>query len=165
MCTLDIIILLCFIPGLVRGLRKGFIEQAVALLSIVIGVFLAFHFSDTLTPYLAPYIKASEQAMKIISFAIIMVLVIIVLSLLGRFIAKVLDVVMLGWVDKLLGAVFAVLKVALILGVLILLIDSVAGEWEVLESDFFQNSVLFTKLRDAVNFIFPYFNKWIESFS
>ena len=31
MSTVDIIILLCFIPGVIRGLSKGFLEQGLTL--------------------------------------------------------------------------------------------------------------------------------------
>ena len=46
MNTLDIILLILFIPGLIRGMSKGFIEQAVSLVGIVLSVYLAFRFSS-----------------------------------------------------------------------------------------------------------------------
>ena len=41
MNTLDIILLILFIPGVIRGLTKGFLEQAVSLAGIFISVYLA----------------------------------------------------------------------------------------------------------------------------
>ena len=44
MNTLDIVILLLFIPGIVRGISKGFIEQVISLVGIVLSAYLAFKF-------------------------------------------------------------------------------------------------------------------------
>ena len=41
MNVLDIIILLLFLPGIIRGLTKGLIEQAVSLAGIVASVWAA----------------------------------------------------------------------------------------------------------------------------
>ena len=44
MNVLDIVILLLFVPGIIRGLTKGFIEQAVTLAGIVAAVWMAYHY-------------------------------------------------------------------------------------------------------------------------
>jgi hypothetical protein len=44
--VIDIIILICCVPALVQGFRKGFISQAVSLVSLVLGAWLAFKFSE-----------------------------------------------------------------------------------------------------------------------
>ena len=54
MATLDIILLCCFIPGIIRGLSKGFLEQALALAGIVLSVWAAFHFSALVCTWLKP---------------------------------------------------------------------------------------------------------------
>ena len=41
MNTLDIVILLLFIPGIIRGITKGFLEQAISLAGIVLSVYRA----------------------------------------------------------------------------------------------------------------------------
>ena len=48
MGTLDIILLICFIPALVRGIQKGFIEQVISLASIFIGAWMAYRFAEPL---------------------------------------------------------------------------------------------------------------------
>ena len=80
MATLDIILLCCFIPGIIRGLSKGFLEQALALAGIVLSVWAAFHFSSLVCTWLKPYVNVSETTLNVISFALIL----IVISLLGN---------------------------------------------------------------------------------
>ncbi len=45
MNILDIIILTCFVAAIVQGLRKGFVAQVIAIISIIVGVWLSFRFS------------------------------------------------------------------------------------------------------------------------
>ena len=73
MATLDIILLCCFIPGIIRGLSKGFLEQALALAGVVLSVWAAFHFSNLVCSWLKPYLDVSETTLNVISFAIILV--------------------------------------------------------------------------------------------
>ena len=72
MNTLDIIILLCFVPALISGISKGFIEQAIALVSLVLGAWLAYRFSALVSSWLEPVLEVSETALNVISFAAIL---------------------------------------------------------------------------------------------
>ena len=38
MTILDIVLLACFIPAIVQGLTKGFIQQVISIAAIIIGV-------------------------------------------------------------------------------------------------------------------------------
>ena len=63
MTTLDIILLVCFIPGIIRGISKGFLEQALALAGIVLSVWAAFHFSNLVSGWLRPFLSVSETVL------------------------------------------------------------------------------------------------------
>ena len=52
MGTIDIAILICFLPAVFMGLKNGFIRQLVALGVIVLGIMLAMRFSDTVGAWL-----------------------------------------------------------------------------------------------------------------
>ena len=60
MATLDIILLICFIPGIIRGISKGFLEQALSLVGIVLSVWAAFKFSALVCDWLKPYLSLSD---------------------------------------------------------------------------------------------------------
>ena len=61
MGTLDIILLICFIPAIVRGIQKGFVEQLVAIVSILLGAWLAFKFSTPLSTWAAGFITLEPK--------------------------------------------------------------------------------------------------------
>ena len=72
---LDIILLLCFIPAVIRGLKKGFLEQLLALAGIVAGVWAAYKFSLLVSGWLRPHIDASDTLLGVIAFILILVVV------------------------------------------------------------------------------------------
>ena len=156
MSTPDIIILICFLPAIISGIMKGFIEQAVALVSLILGAWLAFKFSTVVSGWLQPYFEVSETVLNVISFVVIMVAVVLVLFVLGKILTGVSKLVMLGWLDRLLGLVFALLKAGLIIGILIILFDTLNVKFEFVEEKVLDESVLYGLIRDIAYMVFPY---------
>ncbi len=156
MSTPDIIILICFLPAIISGITKGFIEQVISLVSLILGAWLAFKFSTVVSDWLKPYFEVSETVMNVISFAVIMVAVVLVLFVLSKILTGVTKLVMLGWLDRLLGLVFALLKAGLIIGILIILFDTLNVKFEFVEEKVLDESVLYAPIRDIAYMIFPY---------
>lgn len=156
MSTPDIIILICFLPAIISGIMKGFIEQAIALVSLILGAWLAFKFSTVVSGWLQPYFEVSETVLNVISFAVIMVAVVLVLFVLSKILTGVTKLVMLGWLDRLLGLVFALLKAGLLIGIAIILFDILNVKFEFVEEKVLDESVLYAPIRDIAYVIFPY---------
>ena len=156
MSTPDIIILICFLPAIISGITKGFIEQVIALVSLILGAWLAFKFSTVVSDWLKPYFEVSETVMNVISFVVIMVAVVLVLFVLSKILTGMTKLVMLGWLDRLLGLVFALLKAGLIIGILIILFDTLNVKFEFVEEKVLDESVLYAPIRDIAYMIFPY---------
>ena len=156
MNTLDIVILLLFIPGIIRGLSKGFLEQAISLVGVVLSVYLAYHFSDFACDIIKNYITVSETVLNVIGFAAILVVVLLLVMLLSKLVTKVAEMASLGWLNKVLGLVFALFTTALVIAILIILFDTVNVKFELVKSTILQDSVLYGHLKDFGYFVFPY---------
>jgi membrane protein required for colicin V production len=156
MNILDIILLICFIPALIQGIRKGFIAQAISIISIVAGIWASARFADVVSAWVAQYITASEQVMKVVAFALILVVVFIVLGLVGRLLEGLFNLVLLGWVNRLLGVVFALLKTALIIGLLIIVFTSINDNFHFVQESVLNESVLYPHLKKIAFEVFPY---------
>jgi len=156
MSTPDIIILLCFLPAIIGGITKGFIEQAVALVSLVLGAWLAFKFSTVVGDWLHPYLEVSETVLHVISFAVVMIGVVVALFFLGRLLTGITKLVMLGWMDRLLGLVFALLKAGLLVGIGVILFDTLNVKFELVDNAVLDESVLYSPIRDIAYMVFPY---------
>lgn len=156
MSILDVILLICFIPALIQGLKKGFISQVISIVSLIAGVWMSFEFSTAVSAWLAQYVEASEKLLKIASFAIIMIGVFIILGIVGKSLEGILKFVMLGWLNRLLGVVFAFIKTGLVIGIVIILFNSLNNSLNLVSEDTLAQSVLYPPLKDMAYTIFPY---------
>ncbi len=161
MNIIDIIILLCCVPAVFRGLSKGFIAQVAALVALVLGAWMSFHFSGVVVDWLKPAMDIAPALLQAIAFTLILLAVFIVLTLAGKMLEGIVKIVMLGWLNKLLGVVFALLKVCLAIGLFILLFDSVTSALEIDCSKTIGGSLLYTPVKDFANVVFPYMKELI----
>jgi len=156
MATLDLILLVCFIPGLIRGFSKGFLEQALALAGVVLSVWAAFRFSGLACTWLKPYLDVSETTLQVIAFALILVVTTLAVFLIAKFLTKVLELAMLGWLNKILGIAFALAVNALVIGVFIILFDTLNTKFGFVKPETLDGSVVYTGLKDLSYLVFPY---------
>lgn len=156
MNVLDIVILILFLPGIIRGVSKGFIEQAVSLAGIVASVWMATRFSSIVCEKLKDYINVSETVLSIISFIIILVAVSIVVLLIAKLITGLIKMANLSWVNRLLGFIFAIALSAVVIGLVIILFDTVNVKFELVKSPVLTESVLYGALKDLGYAVFPY---------
>ena len=90
------------------------------------------------------------------AFALILIAVSIVVLLVAKLLTKVLEMSMLGWLDKILGLVFALVVNALLLGVFIILFDTLNLKFGFVKPEVLDGSVVYTTLRDFCYLVFPY---------
>ena len=156
MNTLDIVILLLFIPGIIRGISKGFIEQIISLVGIVLSAYLAFKFSGVACNWLKHYLVGSETLLNVLGFAIILVGVLLIVMFVAKLVTAVVEKASLGWVNKVLGLVFSLAVSALLISLFIILFDTVNVKFGLVKSPVLQESLLYGALKDLGYFVFPY---------
>ena len=161
MSIIDIILLICFVPALINGVKKGFISQVISIVSLVAGVWVSFEFASIFAQWIGQYIQASENILNIVAFAVIMVGVFVVLGLVARFIEGIVKFVMLEWLNKLLGVVFSLLKAGLIIGLLIMLFSSLNNNLHLVDEQVLAESTLYTPLKNMAYTVFPYLKSLI----
>ena len=120
---LDIIFAIMLILSAISGYNKGFIIELTSLVALIAGIYVAVYFSDVTADFLLTYFSLTTKYLSIISFALTFVLVLIAVVFLGRIVEKFVDLLMLGFLNKVAGLVFGVLKGILILSMLIFVIN------------------------------------------
>mgnify|MGYP002404860325 CR=1 FL=1 len=159
MNIIDIIIVICCIPPLVKGISRGFVSQAASLLALILGVWLSFKFSVPVGEWLKEYLELPGTVIHVVSFALILTAVVLGLNLLAGMVEKVLEFVMLGWLDRLLGAVFALLKATLTIGILIILFNTLNTSFHIVDETVMEKSVLYSPIKRIAYGVFPYFKE------
>ena len=163
MNTVDIILLVCFIPGVIRGLMKGFMVQICSLIGFVASVWCAWKFSAIVAGYLTPHLNLAPALVHTLSFALILFVVAILFALLGKLLAKLMKVVLMGWVDRLLGLILGIFVTAAILGVLVVIFDNLDAQWHLVKGDLLKDSVVYQGIKQAALTVFPYLKQLITS--
>jgi membrane protein required for colicin V production len=114
---LDIVILVVLVIAAVMGLKMGLIKTVLLLAGIIVGVILAGHYSGPLGERLT--FISSQGVAKGVAFAIIMLAVLAVAAIAAALLTWLTKIVMLGWVNRLGGAVIGLFLGALFCGALL----------------------------------------------
>ncbi len=113
----DILILVILGYSLVRGLFRGLVKEVSSIVGVLGGFYAAYTYYDVLAGLLAGFIN-DKSYLNILSFLIIFCGVLIAVGVLGVIIKYLLNIAFLGWIDRIGGVVFGVLKGVLIVSVL-----------------------------------------------
>lgn len=120
MNPLDILIIVIAGFCLIRGIFRGLIKE----LSSIIGVFGGFYGAYTYYPIVAKLLSrwiSNTGYLNILSFLIIFCGLFLIISILGVIIKYLLNITFLGWVDRVCGAGFGIMKGVLIISVLLMI--------------------------------------------
>ncbi len=153
----DIIIAAILLFGFIRGLMKGFFVELASLVSLVAGVYGAIHFSYFAGDFLKDKVEWDEKYISIIAFAVTFIVIVILISLLGKLFTKIADFAALGILNKLLGGVFGALKLGLIVSVLLLVFDKLNSTITFVNKENTEDSVLYGPVKNLAPMIFPNF--------
>ena len=114
---LDIVILaLIVIPTLI-GLKVGIIKAVLSVVGVIVGVILAGRYYVAFAEHLT-FISQPSLA-KIAAFAIILIGLMVIAAVVASLIKWAVSAVMLGWVNRLGGAVFGFVLGAIFCGALL----------------------------------------------
>lgn len=153
MNILDIIIGIVLIIFAFSGLRKGLIMEAFSLASYVIGIYGALFFSETVSNWLADAINVTPEYLTLVAFILTFIVVVILVRYLGRLISAIVEAIHLGFVDKIGGFFFGILKGALLLSIFIMVLN-VFGVGDVINKDLRKNSFLYTQTENIANILY-----------
>ena len=133
----------------------------ISLASIVFGVWASVRFAVVASDWLAKYINAPEQTLKIVAFVLIMIAVFLALGLIGKVLEGVIKLVTLNWINKLAGMCFSVAKCLLILGLLAMAFDSLNATLELVDQKHITDSTLYPFVKESADTLFPQLKKFL----
>ncbi len=133
MSKIDIFLLVIILIGAVQGYRDGFLMGLISLLGIILGVFLGFKLMGIGMEFLEKEFNADQTILPYISFFLIFIIVVVLVTLLGKAIRNSIDKTFLGRVDQSMGVVLGAFKAMFMLSVMLWITDSLKyspkAEW------------------------------------
>jgi len=133
----DIIIIVILGYSLVRGVFRGLVKEVSSIVGVLGGFYAAFTYYTMLAKILSGLIKEPAY-LNILSFLIIFCSVLIIVGVLGIIIKYLLNIAFLGWVDRIGGVGFGLVKGVLIVSILFISLTAFLPKG----SPFLKNSML-----------------------
>ena len=100
---IDIIFVILLALAIIRGISRGFMVAIFSFIAIIIGVAAAMKLSFIVTGWLQEFFNAGKQWLPILSFLIVFIGVALLIRWLANLIQAAINIVMLGWLNKLGG--------------------------------------------------------------
>jgi membrane protein required for colicin V production len=155
---LDIVLAIPLLWFTYKGFKNGFIIELASLAALILGIFIALHFSFYAEDYLMDHFEIGDQYLYIVSFAVTFVIVAVVIFLLGKLIHKLVNIIALGFLNRLAGGIFGLLKCALVLSVILYFFNGFDQDSSILNNEVKQESYLYDPVESIVPMIIPRLN-------
>lgn len=154
MTFLDIVLGILLAWGLYKGLTNGLFVELASLVALIAGIYGSIHFSYIAGDYLSQNMDWNPRYIKITSFIITFIAIVLLVHFAGKLLTKVADFAMLGLLNKIAGGIFGTLKVAIILGALLIFFEKATASFNFVNEETRKESILYQPVRDIGAFVF-----------
>ena len=142
MTGFDFAVMAILLVSLLFGLWRGLVYEVLSLM----GWPVAFVLSKLFAGSVAPMMPGTQETMRVtLAYAVVFVAALIMWGMLAWLLSKVVKAVGLGWLDRVLGGLFGVLRGGLVILVLVWL----AGMTAVPEQPFWRDAQMSKTAEDA----------------
>jgi len=152
---LDLILVVPLLWGMMRGFKRGFIIEVCTLMALVLGVYGAATFGDMGADYLVSSFHTDPGLSLVLSFAILFAAIVVLITLFGRVLERVIKLVALGLVNKLFGMAFGLAKFLLIISALLFIWNGFPLTAKVIPDSWRKGSYLFEPISALAPAIYP----------
>ena len=154
---IDIILGGLILFGFVRGIMKGLFVEVASLVALIAGIYGAIHFSYFAGDFLSEQFESwDEKYINLTAFAITFVVILVLITMAGKLLTKIADFASLGILNKLLGGAFGGLKVAVMIGAVLVFFHRTNNAMEFVEEEKIETSVLYEPVKEVGGFVFAY---------
>lgn len=152
--VLDIVLAILLMIGLYKGVKNGFFIELAAIIALIAGIYGAIHFSYIAGDYLVKSMDWNIRYINLAAFVITFIAIVIVVHLAGKLLTKFADFAMLGILNKIAGGIFGVVKVAVILGAVLVFFHRANTSLQLVNEETLDSSVLYTPIKEIGAFVF-----------
>ncbi len=142
--------------GAINGFIKGFLNQCLTLVALLLGVWGGIHFSYLVNHYLSTHYSLNGRLVPAISFLIIFILILIIIHFIGLLITAIVHKSVLGQMNRIAGILFGILKMAFILSIIILILEKLDPRRNFLTYNDTDKSYLYKPVQKIAPAIFPH---------
>lgn len=115
--SIDLVFLLVMIMAIFKGLQRGLIVALFSLIGFIVGLAAALKLSVWVAAYLQDSTNISTRWLPLISFLAVFFAVVLLMRAVANLIEASVEIALLGWVNKLAGAILYMVLYILIFSV------------------------------------------------
>jgi membrane protein required for colicin V production len=161
---LDIVLGSLLLYALYKGIKNGLFVELASLISLLLGIYIAIRFSYIVREVLAGHVSWSPKYVEIIAFGLTFIAVVLAVHVLAKVFTKIMDFAFLGWVNKLAGGLFSVIKTILILSILFNLFQKININNMITKEETLDNSIFYNPIQETSKYIYPPLENWYNDF-
>lgn len=120
--------------GFVFGLFKGLIKEIASLAAIFLGIYGAKAFAPSLSGFFIRSMSFSPKTALPLAYLFLFILIASILIILAKNLDKFFESISLGGLNKLLGGIFAAIKYALVVSVLINVFEAIDSRFPIIKA-------------------------------
>jgi len=159
MSSLDIVLAVFLVYGLIRGLKNGLFVELASLVSFFIGIYIAVKFSYLIANIIG---DGTSKTVKVAAFLVTLVLVVVGIYLVAKVFSTIASTLFLGWLNRLGGAFIGVLRITLLLGIVLSLFQKVNFDNIIISKETQEKSLFFNPIVKTSELFFPVLKEWFE---
>ncbi len=155
MTSVDLVLAVPLAFAIYRGFKRGLILELAMLVGLVLGIYLGIHFSKAAAVFLRDTFQVNGPYLPVLSFAAVFILVLIMVWFIGKLMEKTADLLMLGLLNKILGAFFGVIKMAMILSFFLFFLNSFTPSGSIISKSMAEKSFLYKTISSFAPVLLP----------
>ena len=149
--------------ALYKGIKNGLFVELASLIALIAGIYVALKFSGFTKTILENNVSWDPKYIEIIAFALTFIAVVVLIFLSAKVLTKIASFAFLGWINKLAGAAFSLIKTILALSIIILLFEKINVNNMMAEQETLDNSMFYNPIKKVSEFIYPKIEEWYEN--
>jgi membrane protein required for colicin V production len=165
MAIIDLFILIPLIYGGYIGFKKGLIIEIASLVALAAGVYLGMKFSDLISEWINAAMDNPSPYVNLIAFSIVFLGVIILVFFFAKILERGINLALLSPLNKILGAVFGTAKLALGVGIILIIMDGYSEQSTQFIESQREDSLLYEPFTEMAKSVVPEFDYGIISTS
>jgi len=114
---IDVIFALLIVFACIKGYQKGLIVGLFSIIAFIVGIAAALKLSAAVAQKLATNTSASAKWLPLISFILVFLIVVIVIHLVAKLLQKSVELIMLGWANRVGGIILYALLYCILFSV------------------------------------------------
>ena len=152
---IDAVIVVILILSLVTGFTNGLVKEVASLAALILGIWGAIRFSAFTAEKLYDYFDMTGRYVGIIAFLITFGIIVVIIHFIGILADRVVTAASLGFVNRILGIVFGLLKSVLIMSVFFVILNAIDARKPFLPKEKIEQSRFYNPISDIAPAIFP----------